>query len=155
MWIPPPAAADVVVEHLGEARHKRPNCMHITIVRRLITSRWRRGLLKASDLKIVIPVGCVAWSKDQHEPLLMFISFPLCRQPLGASEARITWKAFVGSCAASGTLCQTGRGLFCANYSNARESLMRPMLSGDCWTSLSDLSSDRRGRIRKRDRGRC
>jgi hypothetical protein len=45
-WVPPPAAAEVVVEQLGEARHKRPNCLHITIVPRLMTSRWRKGLLK-------------------------------------------------------------------------------------------------------------
>jgi hypothetical protein len=32
LWVPPPAAAEVVVEQLGEARHKRPNCMHTTIM---------------------------------------------------------------------------------------------------------------------------
>ena len=73
MWVPPPAAVDVVVDQLGEARHKRPNWMHITIIPRLMTSRWRKGLLKESVLEIVIPVGCDTWSKDQHEPLLMFI----------------------------------------------------------------------------------
>ena len=40
MCAPPPAAADVVVEQLGEAHHKRPNCMHITVVPRLMTNRW-------------------------------------------------------------------------------------------------------------------
>ena len=51
----------------------------------------------------------------------MFISFPLvCRHPpWSLQEAQTTWKAFVRSCAACGTLCQTGRGPFCANYSNA------------------------------------
>ena len=83
VWVPPPAAAaDVVVEQLRKARHKRPNYLHITIVPRLMTGpRWRKGLLKESDVEITIPVNSGVWDKYQHEPLLMFVSFPLCRHP--------------------------------------------------------------------------
>jgi hypothetical protein len=52
---PPPAAADVVVEQLGEARHKPPQCTHIVLASRLMTSAWRKGMLKETDLEIVIP----------------------------------------------------------------------------------------------------
>jgi hypothetical protein len=79
--VPPPAAANVVVEQLGEARHKRPHCLHVTVAPRLMTSRWQKGLLKESDLEIVVPVGSGVWTKEQHEPSLMFVSFPLCRHP--------------------------------------------------------------------------
>jgi hypothetical protein len=37
LWCPPPAAAGVVVEQLGEARHKRPQCTHIVVVPRLMS----------------------------------------------------------------------------------------------------------------------
>jgi hypothetical protein len=39
LWAPPPAAADVVGELLGEAKHKRPYCTHLVIVPRLMTGR--------------------------------------------------------------------------------------------------------------------
>jgi hypothetical protein len=81
LWAPPAAATEVVVEQLGEARHRRPNCLHNTVVPRLMTSRWRKGLLKESDLEIVIPIGSSVWGKEMHEPSLMFISFPLYRHP--------------------------------------------------------------------------
>jgi hypothetical protein len=37
-------AADVVVEQLGEARHKRPHCLHITIVPRLMDKQMEKRL---------------------------------------------------------------------------------------------------------------
>ena len=162
VWVPPPAAADVVVEQLGEARHKRPHCLHITIVPRLMTSRWRKGLLKESDLEIVVPIGCGAWSKDQHEPLLMFISFPLCRHPpwnlrgtsyleIFCRELRFLWDTLPDRAGPLlRQLLQRTRA-----FQSMPEGLVRPMLSGDCWRSFSDPSSDRRRRVRKRDRGRC
>jgi hypothetical protein len=37
IWIPPPVAADVVMEQLSNARHKRPEAMHIVVLPRLMT----------------------------------------------------------------------------------------------------------------------
>ena len=37
VWVPPPAAAEVVVEQLGRAWLKRPESMHIIIVPRVMT----------------------------------------------------------------------------------------------------------------------
>jgi hypothetical protein len=45
-WAPPPAAADVAGELLGEAKHKRPYCTHLVVVLRLMTGRWRQTLAK-------------------------------------------------------------------------------------------------------------
>ena len=44
VWSPPPAAADVVVERLSIAKHKRPNSLHLVVVPRLMTGRWRKHL---------------------------------------------------------------------------------------------------------------
>jgi hypothetical protein len=162
LWVPPPAAADVVVEQLGEARHKRPHCMHITIVPRLMTSRWRKGLLKESDLEIVIPVGSLVWGKQLHEPLLMFISFPLCRHPPWSLRGTNYLESFCRELRRMWHTLPDRTGTFlrqllkCTrSFQSMSEGLVRPMLSSDHWRPLPDSSSDGRGRIRKRDRDRC
>jgi hypothetical protein len=70
-----------VEQLVGEARHKRPQCTHIVVVPRLMTGNWRKGMLKESDMELTTSVGTDVWGACQHEPLLMFISFPLCRHP--------------------------------------------------------------------------
>jgi hypothetical protein len=75
LWDPPQAAADVAAEQLGEARHKRTNCTHITVVPRLMTGRWRKALAKESDFSVAIPAGKLAfWPASMHEPLILFVS---------------------------------------------------------------------------------
>jgi hypothetical protein len=162
LWVPPPAAADVVVEQLGEARHKRPNCMHITVVPRLMTSRWRKGLLKESDLEIVVPVGNLFWGKEQHEPLLMFISFPLCRHPPWSLRGTNYLDSFCRELRGMWETVPERTGTFLRQllertraFQSMPEGLVRPMLSSDYWRPLPDQSSDGRGRLRKRDRDRC
>jgi hypothetical protein len=49
IWFPPPVAADVVVEQLDRARHKRPSCMHLIAVPRLMTGQWRCHLTRDAD----------------------------------------------------------------------------------------------------------
>ena len=77
IWMPPPAAADVAVELLGKAKHKRPLTEHIFVCPRLMTNRWRKQLSKVCDLLLTIPVGTHFWGVHQHEPLLVGIAFPL------------------------------------------------------------------------------
>jgi hypothetical protein len=153
----------VVVEQLGEARHQRPCCLHVTVAPWLMTSRWRKGLLKESDLEIVVPVGSSVWTKQQHEPLLIFISFPLCRHPPWWSlrgtnyldsfgrELSSVWEAMPE---------RTGPLLFkllqrTREFQSMSEGVVRPLLSSDNWRSVSDTNSDGQGRIRKRARDRC
>ena len=57
LWLPPPAAGDVVAEQLSEARHKRVTCTHVVLIPRLMTGRWRRMLIKEADLWFEIPAG--------------------------------------------------------------------------------------------------
>jgi len=78
IWSPPPAAADAVVDLLGKAKHKRPECMHVVLVPRLMTGRWHRLMSRATDFWFRIEWPDV-WDLEQHhEPLLCFVSLPLC-----------------------------------------------------------------------------
>ena len=76
VWSPPPAAAEVVVERLGVAKHKRPNSLHLVVVPRLMTGRWRKHLGRATDgyFKIEDPE---LWNlSHQFEPVFVFVSLP-------------------------------------------------------------------------------
>jgi hypothetical protein len=81
IWAPPPAAADVVAEQLGEVRHKPPFCTHITVVPWLMRGHWRKSLGKEADLILEIPAGVPFWEASMHEPLILCISLSLCRHP--------------------------------------------------------------------------
>jgi len=76
VWAPPPAAAEVVVEQLGRARHKRPFNLHVVVVPRLMTGRWRRAMARQADFYFRIPVGTVLWGREMFEPVLIFVSLP-------------------------------------------------------------------------------
>ena len=83
VWIPPPAAADAAVERLRISRHMRPNSMHLCLVPRLMTAKWRKQLGKASDCYFRL-VADPAWDLGvQFEPLLIYCCFPyLAHRPL-------------------------------------------------------------------------
>jgi hypothetical protein len=76
IWAPPPAAADVVVEQMGKAIMKRPESMHIIVVPRLMTGRWRRNLGRRTDgyFKLDCPF---VWDLRTHfEPVLIYVCLP-------------------------------------------------------------------------------
>jgi len=77
IWMPPPAAADVAVDLLGKAKHKRPTTEHIFVCPRLMTNRWRKHLTKVCDIFFTIPVGTHFWGLREHEPLLVGVALPL------------------------------------------------------------------------------
>jgi hypothetical protein len=161
LWSPPPAAADVVAEQLGEARHKRPDCVHVTVVPRLMTARWRKSLAKEADLIVELPAGNKYWPTEMHEPLILLVSLPLCRHPPWSykrtgfveglrGELRSVWKELPER---SGTLLrkflQQER-----EFHSLQEGVVRTMLHHFDWRSVSDSGAKRRGRVRKRRRRR-
>ena len=73
---PPPAAADVVVERLSIAKHKRPNSLHLVVVPRLMTGRWRKHLGRATDGYFKIEDPALWDLTDQLEPVFVFVSLP-------------------------------------------------------------------------------
>jgi hypothetical protein len=77
IWSPAPAAADVVVEQLGKARHKRPCSLHLVVAPRLMTGRWRRHMTRECDFYFKLPAGaCSLWNAAQYEPVLIFVCIP-------------------------------------------------------------------------------
>ena len=80
LWLVPPAAGDVVAEELGRAIHKRPGNYHLVVIPRLMKNRWYRKLHRESTFVFEIPVEEDGiWDKSNHEPLILFVSLPLCR----------------------------------------------------------------------------
>jgi hypothetical protein len=76
IWSPAPAAAEVVVEQLGRARLKRPQSLHIVVVPRLMTGRWRRHLSRGTDFYLKIDWNDLWPLATHHEPVLMFVCLP-------------------------------------------------------------------------------
>jgi hypothetical protein len=79
IWTPPPAAADAALDQLGQAVHKRLTPTHLVVVPRLMTSHWRKILGKICDLVFTVPVGSDIWGHSLFEPLIVGISFLLCK----------------------------------------------------------------------------
>ena len=59
IWHPAPTAANVVVEQLGKARHKKqPANLHIVVAPRLLmTGGWRRHMIRECNCYFPIPAA--------------------------------------------------------------------------------------------------
>jgi hypothetical protein len=79
VWCPPPAAADVALEQLAIAIHKRPKTQHLVLIPRLLSATWRRLLEKPCDIIFTVPLGSDVWPSHHFEPLIVGIYFPLTR----------------------------------------------------------------------------
>jgi hypothetical protein len=79
VWSPPPAAAETALEWLGQSIHKRPDNTHVVLIPRLMTSWWRKKLLKTCDVAFTIPIGSSIWATANHEPLICAVCYPLSR----------------------------------------------------------------------------
>jgi len=90
VWAPAPAAADVVAEQLGRARHKRSLGLHVVVAPRLMTGQWRRALARQTDFYFRIPVGTCLWGVDMFEPVLIFVALPfLSHRPWIFDQRRV------------------------------------------------------------------
>jgi hypothetical protein len=78
-WFPAPAEADSAIDQFCNALHKRASCFHVFAVPLLMTNRWRKQLLKATDVYFVLKADSMIWNNSQHEPHGIFISLPLSR----------------------------------------------------------------------------
>jgi hypothetical protein len=79
VWMPPPAAALIVIEEFKKARIKRQHSSHIFVCPRVMTPEWRKQLHKALDVVITLPGGHPAWPKQMFEPILIGLVFPFVR----------------------------------------------------------------------------
>ena len=76
IWSPPPAAADVAIQELRRARHKRQQSVHVFVCPRLMKPLWFKQAFKASDMLFDLKAGHPCWSSNQHEPLIVVVCFP-------------------------------------------------------------------------------
>jgi len=102
VWAPPPAAAEVVVEQVGRARHKRPTNLHVVVVPRLMTGRWRRAMARQADFYFRIPVGTVLWEAQMFEPVLMFVFLPFRSHRPWVLDRKVSVDTLVGDLLADG-----------------------------------------------------
>ena len=79
IWYPPPAAADVAIQELRKARHKRQKSMHVFVCPRLMKPLWFKQAYKAADIVFDVKPDFAFWNKERHEPLIVFICFPFLR----------------------------------------------------------------------------
>ena len=79
LWALPPAVADVALEELLKARHKRTDTFHVFLVPRLMTPRWQRLFHKACDLSFVVSPGSIAWPTAMFEPLWVGLLLPFVK----------------------------------------------------------------------------
>ena len=78
VWCPPPALANKAVELMCEVHHIHPYTSHVFVCPTLMTSRWRKTLMKCSDAVFTITAGCPLWPFDMFEPLTFGFVSPLC-----------------------------------------------------------------------------
>ena len=79
LWSPPPAIADVALEEMLKARHKRSDTFHVVVVPRIMSPRWRRLFRKACDFLFVVSPGSDYWPFDMFEPLWVGILLPFVK----------------------------------------------------------------------------
>ena len=76
LWLPPPAAADAMLEELLKSRHKRTDLYHVVAIPRLWLPKWRRLFNKACDFTFEIPAHPSFWPVSMFEPLWVGIILP-------------------------------------------------------------------------------
>ncbi len=76
LWAPPPSVADLALEELLKAHHKRMDTFHIVLIPRLMAPRWRQLFNKACNFTFVVSPGAAFWLTDMYEPLWVGILLP-------------------------------------------------------------------------------
>jgi hypothetical protein len=91
---PPPAAVEVVVDQLGKWRLKRSECVHLVVVPRLMTGRWRRALKRGTDFYIHVDWEEIWPLKEMYEPLLIFVVLPYIGNALNLAQRALLLETF-------------------------------------------------------------
>jgi hypothetical protein len=79
LWMVSGAGRSGCGHHFCDALHKRPSCFHVFSTPLLMTNRWSKQLLKATDVYFYLKAENMIWNNSQHEPHGIFISLPLSR----------------------------------------------------------------------------
>ena len=81
LWMPAPAAMEVVMEVFNEDRIAHPHNPHVFVIPRLMTHLWRKNLGKDADLMFTVESNVHFWGSSQHEPLIFAIVLPFSYTP--------------------------------------------------------------------------
>ena len=81
LWMPAPAAMEVVMEVFNEDRIAHPRNPHVFVIPRLMTHLWRKNLGKDADLMFTVESNVNFWGSSQHEPLIFAIVLPFSYTP--------------------------------------------------------------------------
>ena len=73
IWTPSPASGEATLEQLCRNVYLHNQNFHVIFMPRLMTSRWRKQILKVSDLCITIPFDSIVWLESNFEPLILAI----------------------------------------------------------------------------------
>lgn len=141
LWAPPPAAADVAVEELICARHKRPGSMHIFVCPRLMMYQWRKQLFKVADVAFEVPTTSSVWPHDMLNLLLLPCASLLSDTGHGDFDDPHSWWNWSENCVECGATRKGVEGLFCANFCYSQKSWMpcRQMWCGKCYKVLPGI----------------
>ena len=121
IWAPPPAAADVAIQELRKARHKRQNSTHVFICPRLMKPMWFKQAFKASDMLFDLKAGHPNWSSNHHEPLIVVVCFPyLKHNPWVLRNSPPQFMEWSGYCVICGKTLRNPGCLLCGNYVHSR-----------------------------------
>jgi hypothetical protein len=91
----------------------------------LMTYRWRKQMLNATDLKFFLKAEFQVWDSSNHEPLGFFIYLPLCRHNLGVCGILQQWWGCKAPCVVCHNMMISYRkGIFCAIFWSKRENWM-------------------------------
>ena len=53
--------------------HLYEGCCHIVVIPRLMTARWRKQLVKVSDMIVTMPFDNIVWNSLEYEPLTLSV----------------------------------------------------------------------------------
>jgi hypothetical protein len=133
-----PAAADASIDQFCEALHELPYCFHVFAITLFVTNRWRKQLLKGTDINFVVKPWTEIWGASQYEHLGVFNSLPLCsHEPWYLRGTHQAVDLAIAMCALqkSDTFI---KGIFCANFfsSQGNWTQCQKVWCGECFQPL-------------------
>ena len=116
LWSHSAAVANVALEELIWACHKRQRSVHIFVCPKLMKHLWIGQLYNASDIACEIRAKQPYWDNTQHEPLILDIFSPSFLIAHGRSGIPLPFWTQEGFCAECGDIVKAPKGIFCGNF---------------------------------------
>ena len=127
----------MALEQLCRNVHLHNQNFHFIRMLRLMTSRWRKQLLKVSDLCITMPFDSIVWPASNFEPLSIAIVYLSLVFIPGSFKTQSLLVDVRGICRKCGKTISFWGGIFCGNFCNQRGhwKACRGIWCGKCYHS--------------------